>query len=548
MSSPNPLAGKPAPEHLLVNVARLMTAYYGIKPDVSVATQRVTFGTSGHRGSAFLGSFNEDHVLAISQAIAEYRAAAGILGPLFLGIDTHALSESASASAIEVLAANGVTLMLAKDGGYTPTPAVSRAIVAHNATHPTALADGIVVTPSHNPPEDGGFKYNATHGGPAEGAITEKIQARANQLLAASLDGVKRWTLTRALAAPTTHQHDFMGEYVAALPSVIDIALIQNAKLRLGVDPLGGASVAYWPRIAEQFGLDLEVVNRSVDATFRFMTLDWDGRIRMDPSSAFAMTGLVAIRDRFDLAFACDTDADRHGIVTKSNGLMPPNHVLSVLANELFSNRPEWPEAAHLGKTVVSSQMIDAVAKGVLRNVMEVPVGFKWFVDGLSTGNVAIAGEESAGAAFLKRDGTTWTTDKDGLIACLACAEMTARRGRDPAELYHELEDRYGALAFSRADAAATLEQKERLAKLAPSAVTAKTLLGSPIVSVIDRAPGNNAPIGGLKVISKAHWFAVRPSGTEDIYKIYAESSEGESVLPALFTEAQQIVDHALAN
>jgi len=547
MSQTNPLAGQPVPERLLVNLPRLMTAYYGIKPDVADPAQRVSFGTSGHRGSAFNGSFNEDHVLAISQAIAEYRVAAGILGPLYLGIDTHALSEAAAASAIEVLAANGVTLMLAKDGGYTPTPAVSRAIVAHNATSPQALADGIVVTPSHNPPEDGGFKYNPPHGGPAEGAITEKIQARANQLLASRLDGVKRWQLKRALSAATTHEHDFLGEYVTGLASVIDIDLIKGAKLRLGVDPLGGASVAYWPRVAEQYGLDLEVVNPSVDATFRFMTLDWDGRIRMDPSSAFAMTGLVAIRDRYDLSFACDTDSDRHGIVTKSAGLMPPNHVLSVLADDLFSNRPQWPRDAALGKTVVSSRMLDAVARSASRKVMEVPVGFKWFVDGLAHGTVAIAGEESAGAAFLKRDGTTWTTDKDGLIACLACAEMTARHGRDPAQLYQVLEERYGALAYSRADAHATLEQKERLAKLAPEAVTTKTLLGSPITSVINRAPGNDAPIGGLKVISDQHWFAVRPSGTEDIYKIYAESSAGESVLPDLFKEAQQIVDRALA-
>jgi phosphoglucomutase len=547
MSQNDPLAGHPVPEHLLVNLARLLTAYYSVKPDVADQAQRVSFGTSGHRGSALNGSFNEDHVLAISQAIAEHRISAGISGPLYLGIDTHALSEPAAASAIEVLAANGVTLMLAKDGGYTPTPAVSRAIVAYNANKPAALADGIVVTPSHNPPEDGGFKYNPPHGGPAEGAITEKIQARANQLLAEQLNGVKRWQLKRALAAATTHQHDFMGQYVAALASVIDIDIIRDAKLRLGVDPLGGASVAYWPRIAEEYRLDLEIVNSSVDASFRFMTLDWDGRIRMDPSSTFAMTRLVTIKDRFDLAFACDTDADRHGIVTRSAGLMPPNHVLSVLAQDLFSNRPQWPRDAALGKTVVSSRMLDAVARGVSRKVMEVPVGFKWFVDGLSHGTVALSGEESAGAAFLKRDGTPWTTDKDGLIACLACAEMTARNGRDPAQLYQELEERYGALAFSRADAHATIEQKERLSKLAPEAVTTKTLLGSPITAVINRAPGNDAPIGGLKVISDQHWFAVRPSGTEDIYKIYAESSGGESVLPALFTEAQQIVDRALA-
>jgi len=548
MSSTNPLAGQAVPEHLLLNVARLLTAYYTIEPDVAQPTQRVSFGTSGHRGSALFASFNENHVLAISQAIAEYRAEAGISGPLYLGIDTHALSEGACASAIEVLAANGVELMLASHRAYTPTPAISQAIIAHNRGRTSRLADGIVITPSHNPPEDGGFKYNPPHGGPAEGAITGKIEARANQLLKDGLSAVKRMPLERALAAPSTHEHDFIGNYVKALAEVIDIDLIKAAGLKIGVDPLGGASVAYWPRIAEVYGLDLDVVNTTVDATFRFMTLDWDGRIRMDPSSIFAMKRLVGMRDRFDLAFACDTDADRHGIVTRSQGLMAPNHVLSVLANELFSQRERWPKDAALGKTVVSSNMIDAVARGLDRKVMEVPVGFKWFVDGLAHGTIASAGEESAGATFLKRDGSTWTTDKDGLIACLACAEMTARHGRDPAELYHDLESRYGALSFARADAHATAAQKARIAKLAPDAVKAKTLLGSPITSVIDRASGNGAAIGGLKVISKDHWFAVRPSGTEDIYKIYAESSQGEKVLPELFKAAQEIVDHALAS
>jgi phosphoglucomutase len=547
MTTIDPKAGHLLPSEDLIDVDHLIRCYYDDKPDVSVVEQRVAFGTSGHRGSALHKSFNENHVLAISQAIAEYREAHNISGPLFLGIDTHALSKPAAQSAIEVLAAHGVTLMLAKDDGFTPTPAISQAIIAYNRKRSSGLADGIVVTPSHNPPEDGGFKYNPPHGGPADGNITSVIEKRANQLLLEKMQGVKRWPIERALAASTTHQYDFVSHYVAALDAVIDFEVIRNANLKLGVDPLGGASVAYWPRIAELYHLDLTVTNGAVDPTFRFMAADWDGRIRMDPSSTYAMTGLVALRERFDLAFGCDTDSDRHGIVTRSSGLMPPNHVLSVLAHQLFSQRAAWPVEAALGKTVVSSRMIDEVAKSLGRKILEVPVGFKWFVDGLAHGTIATAGEESAGATFLQRDARVWTTDKDGLIACLACAEMTARNGHDPAELYAGLEQRFGAVAFSRSDALATPDQKARIAKLTPDAVKTRELLGSPITSVIDRAPGNNAPIGGLKVIARDHWFAVRPSGTENIYKIYAESAEGEERLPALFKAAQSIVDAALA-
>jgi phosphoglucomutase len=435
--------------------------------------------------------------------------------------------------------------MLAADDAFTPTPAISQAIIAYNRKRASARADGIVVTPSHNPPEDGGFKYNPPHGGPADSDVTSIIEKRANELLA-DPGAIKRWSLDKALAAATTHQHDFISHYVTALDSVIDFEVIRNAALKLGVDPLGGASVAYWPRIAEHYRLDLTVTNGAVDPTFRFMAADWDGKIRMDPSSPYAMTGLVHLRDKFDLAFGCDTDSDRHGIVTKSAGLMPPNHVLAVLAQQLFTERDAWPLGAAVGKTVVSSRMIDEVAASLGRKVLEVPVGFKWFVEGLSTGAIATAGEESAGAAFLCRDGSTWTTDKDGLIACLACAEMTARSGADPAQLYQRLEGRFGALAFSRSDAHATPEEKKRIAKLTPDAVKTRELLGSPITAVLDKAPGNNAPIGGLKVIAKDHWFAVRPSGTEDIYKIYAESAQGEERLPALFKEAQAIVDAAL--
>jgi phosphoglucomutase len=546
MTKIDPKAGHRLLDADLVDIDHLLKSYYDIKPDMSVPTQRVSFGTSGHRGSALHASFNEAHLLAISQAIAEYRREQGIDGPLYLGIDTHALSRPAAHTAVQVLAANGVTLMLATDDAYTPTPAISQAIIAYNLGRTSGLADGIVVTPSHNPPEDGGFKYNPPHGGPADGNVTGAIEKRANALLEAGLKDVLRWPLQKAMASEHVKQHDYISAYVAALDRVIDFEVIRNANLRLGVDPLGGASVAYWPRIAEFYHLDLTVTNGTVDPTFSFMTADWDGRIRMDPSSVYAMTGLVHLRNKFDLAFGCDTDADRHGIVTPSKGLMPPNHVLSVLAEQLFSQRDAWPIDAALGKTVVSSRMLDEVAKSLNRKLLEVPVGFKWFVDGLAHGTVGTCGEESAGAAFLCRDASTWTTDKDGLIACLACAEMTARNDADPSELYQRLEDRFGALAFSRSDAHASAEQKSRIAKLKPESIKTKDLLGSPITAVLDKAPGNQAAIGGLKVIARDHWFAVRPSGTEDIYKIYAESNQGEERLPELFAAAQAIVDEAL--
>jgi phosphoglucomutase len=546
MTKIDPKAGHLLAQSELVDVDHLIRCYYDIKPDPGVPSQRVSFGTSGHRGSSLNGSFNEAHLLAISQAIAEYRKDQAIDGPLYLGIDTHALSRPAAETAVAVLAAHGITLMLAKDDAFTPTPAISQAIIAYNRGRKLGLADGIVVTPSHNPPEDGGFKYNPPHGGPADSDVTGRIEQRANALLEGGLKDVLRWPTQKAMASEHVKQHDYISAYVAALDRVIDFEVIRNANLKLGVDPLGGASVAYWPRIAEYYHLDLTVTNGTVDPTFNFMTADWDGRIRMDPSSTYAMTGLVQLRDKFDLSFGCDTDSDRHGIVTPSKGLMPPNHVLSVLAQQLFSQRDAWPAGAALGKTVVSSSMLDQVALSLNRKLLEVPVGFKWFVDGLAHGTVGTCGEESAGAAFLCRDASTWTTDKDGLIACLACAEMTARNGADPAELYQRLEDRFGALAFSRSDAHATPEQKARIGKLKPEAIKAQELLGSPIISVLDKAPGNHAAIGGLKVIARDHWFAVRPSGTENIYKIYAESSGGEERLPELFAAAQAIVDEAL--
>jgi phosphoglucomutase len=544
----SPLAGKPAPASLLVDVPKLITAYYSESPDVSVAAQRVAFGTSGHRGSSFERGFNEAHVLAITQAICTHRKQQGITGPLFLGFDTHALSAPAFASALEVLAANEVDVMIAAGDEYTPTPALSHAILVYNRARTTALADGIVITPSHNPPDSGGFKYNPTNGGPAETQITGSIETEANRLLAGNLNGVKRMALGKARAAPTTHAHDYLGAYVGDLGNVIDMDAIRNAKVRMGVDPLGGAGVHYWAAIAQRHGLDLTVVNDSVDPTFRFMTVDWDGRIRMDPSSPHAMHGLVGLKDRFDIAFACDTDHDRHGIVTRSAGLLPPNHYLAVAIDYLFQNRPGWRADAGIGKTVVSSQMIDYVAKKLGRRLYEVPVGFKWFVDGLVEGSLGFGGEESAGAAFLRKDGTVWTTDKDGLIPALLSAEIIARTGRDPGDAYRELTGKFGAPFFERIDAAATPAQKKLLSQLTPGQIASKELAGEPIKTILTRAPGNDAAIGGLKVIAEHGWFAARPSGTEDVYKIYAESYRDAAHLQDIQEQAQSIVSAALGS
>lgn len=543
----SPLAGKPAPPELLVNVARLVTAYYSEAPDPANPLQRVTFGTSGHRGMAFDKTFNEAHVLAISQAICLYRKQHGIDGPLFIGIDTHALSEPAFASALEVLAANGVELMMAAGGEYTPTPAVSHAILAYNRGRTTGLADGIVITPSHNPPEDGGFKYNPPNGGPADTGVTGWIEKQANELLLNGLKGVLRMPYEKALHASTTHLHDFLNAYVNDLGGVIDMDAIASARIHMAVDPLGGAGVHYWPAIAERYRLDLSVVNPAVDATFRFMTIDWDGRIRMDPSSPYAMRSLIDLKERFDIAFACDTDHDRHGIVTRSAGLLPPNHYLSVAIDYLFQHRPGWRKSAAIGKTVVSSQMIDRVAGRLGRKLLEVPVGFKWFAAGLLDGSLGFAGEESAGASFLRQDGSVWTTDKDGIVPALLSAEITARTGRDPGELYNGLAQEFGAPCADRIQAAATPEQKKKLSKISPRQVTSTSLAGEAIQAVLNRAPGNDAAIGGLKVVTEHGWFAARPSGTEDIYKIYAESFLGEEHLHRLLTEAQSLVDQVLA-
>jgi phosphoglucomutase len=539
------MAGKPAPASLLVNVPKLITAYYSERPDPAVPAQRVVFGTSGHRGSAFDLSFNEWHILATTQAIAEYRRANGIDGPLFLGIDTHALSEPASATALEVLAANGVETMIAEGTDYTPTPAVSHAILVYNRGRKTGLADGIVVTPSHNPPEDGGFKYNPPNGGPADTSITGWIQNRANQILENRLDAVKRVPYAAALRAPTTHRHNYLEAYVADLANVIDMDIIRTEGLKLGVDPLGGAGVHYWAPIAERYRLNLTVVNQAVDPTFRFMTVDWDGRIRMDPSSPYAMRSLVALKDRFDVAFACDTDHDRHGIVTRSAGLLPPNHYLAVCIHYLFQNRPRWRKEAAVGKTVVSSSMIDFVTQKLGRRLHEVPVGFKWFVDGLVDGSLGFAGEESAGASFLRMDGSVWTTDKDGMIAALLSAEMTSRLKRDPGEVYQDLTREFGDPVYERIDAPATTAQKAALARLSPQQIRGTELAGEKIEKVLTEAPAGGA-IGGVKVIAAGGWFAARPSGTEEIYKIYAESFRGKDHLQRIQQEAQAIVTDAL--
>ncbi len=543
----SPLAGKAAPAAILVNVPRLISAYYTDIPDASVATQCVAFGTSGHRGSSLAASFNEWHVLGISQAICRYRKKQGIDGPLFLGIDTHALSVPACASALEVLAANGVDVMLADNDEYTPTPAISHAILTYNRGRTTGLADGIVITPSHNPPDNGGLKYNPPNGGPADTDATGWIEAAANEFLRSGLDGVQRFPLAKALRASTTHRHDYLGAYVDDLGSVIEMETIRGAKLHLGVDPLGGAGVHYWARIAERYGLDLVVVSEEVDPTFRFMPVDWDGRIRMDPSSSYAMENLLRLKDRFDIAFACDTDHDRHGIVTPTTGLLPPNHYLSVAIDYLFAHRPQWSRDAAIGKTVVSSQMIDRIAAKLGRKLYEVPAGFKWFVDGLWSGSLGFGGEESAGASFLRRDGSVWTTDKDGIVPALLSAEIMARMGRDPGEIYRSLAGELGESAADRVEAPATPEQKKRLSMLAPQQIRSTELAGEPIQRILSHAPGNNAPIGGVKVVAANGWFAARPSGTEEIYKIYAESFRGDDHLRRILAEAQAIVDAAIA-
>lgn len=542
----SPLAGKPAPPALLVNVPRLVTAYYSEIPDPRIAAERVVFGTSGHRGCAFERSFNQWHVLAITQAICRYRERRGITGPLFLGIDTHALSAPAGSSAVEVLAANGVDVMLARNDEYTPTPAVSHAILRYNCGRSTGLADGIVVTPSHNPPDNGGFKYNPPNGGPADEKVTDWIEAAANRLLEHKLAGVKRVPLSKALRAATTHRYDFLRNYVNDLRRVIDMDVIRGARIRLGVDPMGGAGVHYWAPIAERYRFDLTVVNDAVDPTFRFMTVDWDGRIRMDPSSSYAMQPLIAMKDRFDVAFACDTDHDRHGIVTRSAGLLPPNHYLTVAIDYLYRHRPRWPGKTAVGKTVVSTQLIDRVCAAHDRAVYEVPVGFKWFVGGLLDGSLGFAGEESAGACFLRLNGSVWTTDKDGIVPALLSAEMAMRVGRDPGELYRGLTRELGEPVERRVQAAATPAQKARLARMTPAQFRHKELAGEKIEYVQDRAPGNDASIGGLKVGTRSGWFAARPSGTEDIYKIYAESFRGEAHLERILAEAQAMVDSAL--
>jgi phosphoglucomutase len=543
----SPLAGKLAPPSMLVNVPRLITAYYSNLPDASVPGQRVAFGTSGHRGSSLDNSFNDSHVLAISQAICQYRKQQGIDGPLFLGIDTHALSVPACVNALEVLAANGVNVMLAEHDEYTPTPVISHAILTYNRGRTSGLADGIVITPSHNPPDNGGFKYNPPNGGPADKNVTGWIEARANEFLKSNLQGVQRIPYEKALRSSTTHRHDFLNTYVSDLGNVIDMDAIRGTNISMGVDPLGGAGVHYWGPIAERYGLNLTVVNEVVDPTFRFMTVDWDGRIRMDPSSPYAMQSLIDIKDRFDIACACDTDHDRHGIVTRNAGLLPPNHYLSVAILYLFQHRPKWNKDAAVGKTVASSQMIDRVTAKLGRKLYEVPVGFKWFVEGLLDGSLGFGGEESAGASFLRLDGSVWTTDKDGIVPALLSAEITARMGRDPGEIYRELEREFGVSVYDRVEAPATPEQKQMLAQLSPQQIKSAELAGEKIQTILTGAPGNDAPIGGLKVIAESGWFAARPSGTEDIYKIYAESFRGADHLHRILEEAQTIVSAALA-
>ena len=543
---PNQPGQLPLPENL-VDVSRLVTAYYALHPDPAIPAQRVAFGTSGHRGSAFAASFNDDHIAAITQAIVEYRTTQHTLGPLFLAKDTHALSEPAFVTALEVLAANNIEVLIDEHLGYTPTPALSHAILTRNQNLKLHRADGIVITPSHNPPEDGGFKYNPPSGGPADTTATKWIENRANDLIASGLTAVKRISYFRALSADKTYRHDYITAYVNDLANVIDFDVLKGTTLKLAVDPLGGAGVHYWPRIAEKYNLPLEVLNPNIDPTFRFMTTDWDGKIRMDCSSPYAMASIIENKASYDVAFAADTDHDRHGIVTRTTGLLNPNHYLAVCIQYLFTNRPHWSAQVGIGKTLVSSNIIDRVAKGLNRPMLEVPVGFKWFVDGLIDGSLGFAGEESAGASFLRRNGQVWTTDKDGLIPGLLAAEMTARVGCDPGQMYRDLTAKYGDPVYQRIDAAATKDQKAKLAKLSPSQVTVKELAGEPITAILTEAPGNKAPIGGLKVTTENGWFAARPSGTEDVYKIYAESFKGETHLKQIQTEAQSLVSAAIA-
>ena len=543
----SPLAGKPAPQSILVDIDKLLAAYADRRPDPSVPAQRVAFGTSGHRGSSLDGSFNEWHILAITQAICDYRAGASVTGPLFIGFDTHALSQPAFRNALEVLAANGVEVMTSKGGEFTPTPAISHAILCHNRGRAGGLADGIVITPSHNPPDNGGFKYNPVNGGPADLAITGWVQKQANRYLENGLAGVKRVPFAQACAAATTHTHDYLDAYVADIANVVDFDAIRGAGLQLGVDPLGGAGVHYWAPIGERYKLDLAVVSAVVDPRFAFMTVDWDGRIRMDPSSGYAMQRLLALKDKYDVAFACDTDHDRHGVVTRSSGLLNANHYLAVMIDYLFGERRHWPAAAAVGKTVVSTALIDRVAGKAGRALYEVPVGFKWFASGLLDGQLGFGGEESAGASFLRRDGTVWTTDKDGIVPALLSAEITAKAGRDPGELYTALTRELGLPLADRLQAEASSTQKQKLSRLSASEIKLATLGGDKVEAVLDKAPGNGAPIGGVKVVTAHGWFAARPSGTEDIYKIYAESFRDGQHLQAILAEAQQVVDAAIA-
>jgi phosphoglucomutase len=542
----SPLAGKPADTSILVDVPKLVAAYYAACPDPNVPAQRVAFGTSGHRGCSLDNSFNEAHILAITQAICLYRKEQNIGGPLYIGFDTHALSEPAFKSALEVLAGNGIDVMVDAQNSYTPTPVISHAILSYNRGRKQSLADGIVITPSHNPPRFGGFKYDPPHGGPADTHVTRWIEQRANALIADGLQEVARIPIERARTASNVHRHDYLNTYLSDLPTVIDLPAIKESKVRIGVDPLGGASIAYWDAIGDRYGLNLEVVNHTVDPTFRFMSVDWDGQIRMDPSSVYAMARMVALKDRFDVAFASDTDADRHGVVSHSHGLLDPNHYLSVAISYLFANRPQWSNAVSVGKTIVSSSMIDRVAMGLNRRLLEVPVGFKWFVESLIDGTIGFCGEESSGATFLRRDGTVWTTDKDGIVPNLLAAEITACTGRDPGEHYRRLTAEFGEPLYERIDAPATPEQKARLEKLSPDAITASALADEPITAKLTKAPGNQAPIGGLKVIGTSGWFAARPSGTENIYKIYAESFKDRDHLNAILEEAEAIVNSVL--
>jgi phosphoglucomutase len=546
MEKVNPLAGKPAPPSILVNIPKLVTAYYVEVPDISVPEQRVKFGTSGHRGSSFDRNFNETHILAISQAICDYRQQQKIDGPLFLGIDTHALSVPAYASALEVLAANRIDVMLAKGDEYAPTPVISHAILTYNHGRKNRLADGIIITPSHNPPSEGGFKYNPPNGGPAEPNVTNWIEAKANDYIGKGLAGVKRVPYEKAINAPTTHRHDYLNAYVKDLIHVIDMQIIRDSQIKIAVDPLGGAGVHYWKPIADRYQLNLTVVNDRIDPTFSFMTVDWDGKIRMDPSSPYAMKRLINLKDHYQIAFACDTDHDRHGIVTKSSGLLPPNHYLSAAIFYLFQHRPHWRKEAQVGKTLVSSQMIDFISAKLGHKVYEVPVGFKWFVDGLIDGSLAFVGEESAGASFVRLDGNVWTTDKDGIIAALLSAEITARMGKDPGEIYKDLTKEFGESYYDRFEATANKEQRDAIKALTPDQVHLKDLAGEKIKGIFNQAPGNHQPIGGIKVVAETGWFAARPSGTENIYRIYVESFRGEKQMQRILEQAQSVVNEAL--